>query len=116
MEQTPSIDDGYIDFIRKADMELVRTYKDGSAQIVKLTEGPSDFCVALMKEGSITTEIPTLALAPVPVKRKPAGDEVKRKPAGRFQKKSYKRSKVDCIVCSHILSFSPTLLTKRASS
>ena len=38
-KQAPSIDDGYVDFIRKVDMELVRTYKDSSTQIVKLTEG-----------------------------------------------------------------------------
>ena len=116
MEQAPSIDAGYVDFIRKADMELVRTYKDSSTQIVKLTEGPSGFCVALMKEGVTTTEIPTLALAPVPVEPAADGAEVQPKPARLAQRSSYKRTKVDCIVCRHILSFSPTLLTKRASS
>ena len=101
----PRIDDGYVDFIRKVDMELVRTYKDSSTQIVKLTEGTSGFCVALMKEGLITTEVPTLALAPVPVKPvkcKPAaadGAKVRRKPFGQSRKSSSKRTKVDCIVC-----------------
>ena len=55
----------YVDLVRKVDLDLVRTYKDSSQQVVKLTKGPSGFCVALMKEGMITTEIPALALAPI---------------------------------------------------
>ena len=118
-KQAPSIDDGYVGFIRKVDMELVRAYKDSSTQIVKLAEGPSGCCVALMKEGLITTEVPTVALAPVPGKRNPCaadGANVKRRPVGQLKKSSCKRTKFDRIVCSHVLSFSPTLLTKRASS
>ena len=57
-------DPEYFGLVRKVDLDLVRTYKDSSQQVVKLTEGPSGFCVALMKEGIVTTEFPVLALMP----------------------------------------------------
>ena len=97
-----SNDPDYVDLVRKVDMELVRTYKDSSQQVVKLTEGPSGFCVALMKEGMITTEIPVMSL--VGIKPKPEEKKVKvvkGKPAAFFKKNRLARSKVDCIVCSH---------------
>ena len=87
-----SNDPDYVDLVRKVDMELVRTYKDSSQQVVKLTEGPSGFCVALMKEGMITTEIPVMSL--VGIKPKPEEKKVKvvkGKPAACLRKKKTAR-------------------------
>ena len=55
----------YTDFIRAADLELARTYKDGTTQVVKLKEGPTGFAVAVMRECVVSTEIVALALAPI---------------------------------------------------
>ena len=93
----------YVDLIRKVDLELMRTYKDGSTQIVKLTEGPSGFCVAMMKEGMVTTEIPSLAL--VPIKKVIEYVQMKtfrQKPAACLKKKKRLATKVDCICCPHL--------------
>ena len=93
-------DPDYVDLVRKVDLDLVRTYKDSSQQVVKLTEGPSGVCVALMKEGTITTEIPVLALLPpTPKVVQPMKIQVfKQKPATFCKKKRSARTKVDCIV------------------
>ena len=93
-------DPDYVDLVRKVDLDLVRTYKDSSQQVVKLTEGPSGFCVALMKEGTITTEIPVLALLPpTPKVVQPMKVQVfKQKPAAFCKKKRSASTKVDCIV------------------
>ena len=95
-------DPDYVDLVRKVDLDLVRTYKDSSQQVVKLTEGPSGFCVALMKEGTITTEIPVLALLPpTPKVVQPRKIKVfKQKPAAFCKKKRSASTKVDCIVVS----------------
>lgn len=88
----------YTDFVRKADMEYVRTYKDGASQVVKLTQGPNGFAVARLKEGVIETEVPDLALVPiqaVAIKKKPAAASSRKRPAaamkvgGRFVYMSY---------------------------
>ena len=97
-------DPDYVDLVRKVDLDLVRTYKDSSQQVVKLTEGPSGFCVVLMKEGIFTTEIPVLALMPSkPKVAKPKKIKVfKQKPAAFSRKPRSTRTKVDCIVCIHM--------------
>ena len=93
----------YVDLSRKVDMELVRAYKDSSTQVVKLTEGPSGFCVAMMKEGMITTEIPALALVPTKkVIEKVKANTFKQKPAGCLKKSRPGSAKVDCIACNHL--------------
>ena len=88
----------YVDLVRKVDLELVRTYKDSSQQIVKLTKGPSGFCVAVMKEGTITTEIPVLALSQ-PEKEVAVSKKTQvfmKRPAGFYTKKNRSaRTKVD---------------------
>ena len=92
----------YVDLIRKVDLEVKRTYKDGSTQIVKLTEGPSGFCVAMMKEGMVTTEIPSLALVPVKKVINPVQTKTfRKKPAAWSKKKRTPATKVDCILCCH---------------
>ena len=93
-------DPAYVDLVRNVNLDLVRTYKDSSQQVVKLTEGPSGFCVALMKEGTITTEIPVLALLPpTPKVVQPMKVQVsKQKPAACCKKKRSASTKVDCIV------------------
>ena len=93
-------DPAYVDLVRNVNLDLVRTYKDSSQQVVKLTEGPSGFCVAVMKEGTITTEIPVLALLPPPKKEvQPKKVPVfKLKPAAFCKKKRSASTKVDCIV------------------
>ena len=93
----------YVDLIRKVDLELMRTYKDGSTQTVKLTEGPSGFCVAMMKEGMVTTEIPSLALVPIKkVIKKVQMKTFRQKPAAWSKKKTPPATKVDCILCPHL--------------
>ena len=93
-----SRDPEYTDFVRKADMEYVRTYKDGTSQVVKLTQGPNGFAVARLKEGVIETEVPDLALVPIQaaaIKKKPAAASSRKRPAaamkvgGRFVYMSY---------------------------
>ena len=88
----------YVDLVRKVDLDLVRTYKDSSQQIVKLTKGPSGFCVAVMKEGTITTEIPVLALSQ-PEKEVAVSKKTQvfmKRPAGFYTKKNRSaRTKVD---------------------
>ena len=88
----------YVDFVRKVDLVLVRTYNDSSQQIVKLTKGPSGFCVAVMKEGTITTEIPVLALSQ-PEKEVAVSKKTQvfmKRPAGFYTKKNRSaRTKVD---------------------
>ena len=88
----------YVDLVRKVDLELVRTYKDSSQQIVKLTKGPSGFCVAVMKEGTITTKIPVLALLQ-PEKEVVVSKKTQvfmKRPAGFYTKKNRStRTKVD---------------------
>ena len=58
------------------------------------------------ENAAISPVVTTSTLPPVPVKRKTAG---------HLQKNNFKRTKVDCIVSSHILSFNPILLKKRVS-
>ena len=97
-------DPDYVDLVRKVDLDLVRTYKDSSQQVVKLTEGPSGCCVALMKEGIVTTEIPVLALMPSkPKVAKPKTIKAfKQKPSAFCKKTRSASTKVDCIVCIHM--------------
>ena len=70
---------------------------------MKLTEGSSGFCVALMKEGMITTEIPVLALQPIKKVITELGVKIlKQKPAASVKTIRRVKTKVDCIACIHL--------------
>ena len=63
--------DSHTDFVKKSSLEFVRTYKDGETETVPLTTGPDGFAIAVLKNETVTTEVPSLVLLPAaPPKKK----------------------------------------------
>ena len=82
--------DSHTDFVKKSSLEFVRTYKDGETETVPLTTGPDGFAIAVLKNETVTTEVPSLALVPPAPPKKKRGDKGAAKKGMRKQRKKQK--------------------------
>ena len=104
--------DSHTDFVNKSSQEFVRTYNDsGKTETVPLTTGPDGFAIAVLKNETVTTEMPNLVLLPAaatkakkPRKNKGAAKKSMKKPAAAktSMKKQRKKQKVVLCICTRM--------------
>ena len=106
--------DSHTDFVNKCSQEFVRTYNDGGkTETVPLTTGPDGFAIAVLKNETVTAEVPNLVLLPAaateptkPRKNKGAAKKSMKKPAAAktSMKKQRKKQKVVLCICTRMFS------------
>jgi len=122
--------DSHTDFVKTSSLEFVRTYNDGKTETVPLTTGPDGFAIAILKNETVTTEVPSLVLllaAPpkkraAPRKNKDAAKKRMKKPqkkrevkpaAKKSMKKQRKKQKVVFVhMCTCALTYFLTLYVR----
>jgi hypothetical protein len=100
--------DSHTDFVNKSSLEFVRTYNDGKTETVPLTTGPDGFAIAVLKNETVTTEVPNLVLTPAaatkpkkPRKNKGAAKKSMKKPAAAKTSMKKQRKKQQVVLCIH---------------
>ena len=101
--------DSHTDFVKKSSQEFVRTYNDGGeTETVPLTTGPDGFAIAVLKNETVTTEMPNLVLLPAaatkpkkPRKDKDATEKSMKKPAAAKTSMKKQRKKQQVVLCIH---------------
>ena len=101
--------DSHTDFVNKSSQEFVRTYNDGGkTETVPLTTGPDGFAIAVLKNETVTTEMPNLVLLPAaatkpkkPRKDKDAAEKSMKKPAAAKTSMKKQRKKQQVVLCIH---------------
>lgn len=115
--------DSHTDFVKKSSQEFVRTYNDGGkTETVPLTTGPDGFAIAVLKNETVTTEVPNLVLLPAaatkpkkPRKDKDAAEKSMKKPAAAktSMKKQRKKQKVVFVhMYTYVLTYFLTLYVR----
>ena len=79
--------DSYTDFVKTSSLEFVRTYNDGKTETVPLTTGPDGFAIAVLKNETVTTEVPSLVLLPAAPPKKRAAPRKKKDTTKKSMKK-----------------------------
>ena len=100
--------DSHTDFVTKCSQEFVRTYNDGGeTETVPLTTGTGGFAIAVLRNETVTTEVPNLVLSHAaatkptkPRKTKGAAKKNMKKPAAA--KTSMKKEKVVLCICTRM--------------
>ena len=114
--------DSHTDFVNKSSQEFVRTYNDDKTETVPLTKGPDGFAIAVLKNETVTTEVPNLVCLPAaatkpekPRKNKGAAKKRMKKPAAAktSMKKQRKKQKVVFVhMYTYVLTYFLTLYVR----